>query len=401
MQKRILTSAGMIVFAAALVVGATGAFFSDTETSTGNIFTAGDIDLQIDNESYAIDYTIRGYENPIGRLALSTTTSWELTDLTIEKFFDFIDLKPGDYGEDTISIHVGSNDAWICAEATITADDDNSITEPEDEVAGANNDSNDGTTDGDLDSELNFAFWVDDGDNVLEEDETESIFINGTLADMGAQGQIALADSDEGILGPGIPIPGGETFYIAKAWCFGDLTPDPITQDGDGKTGQNGPLVRGTGISCDGADAGNIAQTDSVEGDITFYAEQARNNGQFQCRQPEEPVVTTLTLAKTVLPALLHPDSAYTLSAAGPTPISGIEGAGAVTSAPVTPGVYTLTETDGGFPGADVTWQCIGNATAEVDNGDGTATVTIAAGESVGCDVTNNYEQAGPTGPTT
>ena len=42
----------MIVFVGAVVIGATGAFFSDTETSTGNTFTAGAIDLGVDNESY-------------------------------------------------------------------------------------------------------------------------------------------------------------------------------------------------------------------------------------------------------------------------------------------------------------------------------------------------------------
>lgn len=50
--KRILLSVSMIAFVGALVVGATGAFFSDTETSTGNTFTAGAIDLQVANASY-------------------------------------------------------------------------------------------------------------------------------------------------------------------------------------------------------------------------------------------------------------------------------------------------------------------------------------------------------------
>ena len=290
-MRKILISLGMIVFVGGLVAGATGAFFSDTETSTGNTFAAGDIDLKIDNESYAIDYTIPGVVDPIGRLAASTNTSWNLRDLTVEKFFDFADLKPGDYGEDTISIHVGSNDAWVCAEANITADLDNDITEPEDEEFAPSNDNIDGTTDGDLDSELNFAFWVDDGDNVLEEDEVDDIFINGDLASMGAQGQVALADSDESILPNDGPIPGDSTFYIAKAWCFGNLTSGAVTQDGLGKVGTpenpnntpNGPLVRGTGVDCDGSGTSNLAQTDSVVGDITFYAEQARNNGSFQC----------------------------------------------------------------------------------------------------------------------
>ena len=35
-----------------VISGATGAFFSDTETSQGNTFTAGAIDLLVDNESY-------------------------------------------------------------------------------------------------------------------------------------------------------------------------------------------------------------------------------------------------------------------------------------------------------------------------------------------------------------
>ena len=46
---KILAGLAMIVFVGALAVGATGAFFSDTETSTGNIFTAGSIDLKIDH----------------------------------------------------------------------------------------------------------------------------------------------------------------------------------------------------------------------------------------------------------------------------------------------------------------------------------------------------------------
>ena len=52
LNKRILLSLGMIVFVAVAAIGATGAFFSDTETSTGNTFTADAIDLGIDNHSY-------------------------------------------------------------------------------------------------------------------------------------------------------------------------------------------------------------------------------------------------------------------------------------------------------------------------------------------------------------
>ena len=66
----------------ALAIGTTGAFFNDRETSTGNTFAAGAVDLKIGNESY--------YNG-----AVSTSTSWSLANLTIEKFFDFPDLKIG------------------------------------------------------------------------------------------------------------------------------------------------------------------------------------------------------------------------------------------------------------------------------------------------------------------
>ena len=49
MTKRIITSSMMSLFALALIVGGTGAFFTDTETSTGNVFTAGNIDLFINH----------------------------------------------------------------------------------------------------------------------------------------------------------------------------------------------------------------------------------------------------------------------------------------------------------------------------------------------------------------
>lgn len=49
MNRKILLSVGVMVFVAALVISATGAFFTDKETSAGNIFTAGSIDLKVDH----------------------------------------------------------------------------------------------------------------------------------------------------------------------------------------------------------------------------------------------------------------------------------------------------------------------------------------------------------------
>jgi hypothetical protein len=105
---------------------------------------------------------------------------------------------------------------------------------------------------------------------------------------------VPLADaSGDGIFGPD-PLTGGETYYVGKAWCFGDLTLEPVEQDDEGNEGDNGPLVRGTGIACDGTGLDNTTQTDSVAGEISFTAVQARHNPDFMCGdEPPEIVECT------------------------------------------------------------------------------------------------------------
>jgi predicted ribosomally synthesized peptide with SipW-like signal peptide len=48
-MNRIIKSSLLLVAVGAIVAGGTGAFFTDTETSTGNVFTAGNIDLTINH----------------------------------------------------------------------------------------------------------------------------------------------------------------------------------------------------------------------------------------------------------------------------------------------------------------------------------------------------------------
>ena len=120
-MKTVLGGFASIALAAGLVIGGTGAFFSDTETSSANVFTAGAVDLVIENESY--------YNG-----VFNDDTSWSTNGLTVERFFDFDDVKPNDYGEDTIALTVDNNDAFLCANVTLTSNDDNTQTEPEAEV---------------------------------------------------------------------------------------------------------------------------------------------------------------------------------------------------------------------------------------------------------------------------
>jgi predicted ribosomally synthesized peptide with SipW-like signal peptide len=281
-MKKILLSLSVVGFATlVLAVGSTGAFFSDRENSSGNTFTAGAIDLKIDNTSY--------YNG-----VFNQDTSWSLKDLTIEKFFNFLDLKPGDRGEDTISLHINNNDAYLCANVKLTSNDDNGLTEPEALV-----DSTDGPGNGELASEVKFVWWADDGDNVLE--DNESVISSGPIGSLGLQGSttVALADSQNNIwTGVGGPAIGGVTQYIGKAWCFGNITPAPLPQDGFGSSSPRTPANSTGGIACDGSGLNNATQSDSLTADVTFTAVQARNNPGFLCSPPRQ--TAKLTVVKVV-----------------------------------------------------------------------------------------------------
>lgn len=60
MTKKILVSLSIIGAVAAIIIGGTVAYFSDTETSTGNTFSAGTLDLAVgeENPNQSPDFTI-------------------------------------------------------------------------------------------------------------------------------------------------------------------------------------------------------------------------------------------------------------------------------------------------------------------------------------------------------
>ena len=288
--------------------------------------------------------------------------TWDLTDLDNQEFsytfFDYGDLKPGDSGENTISLHVYNNDAYMCATVDNVADLDNTQTEPEADVPDV-----DGLLSGELDSELNFFIWEDDGDNILEAEE--NILVDGANGE-GIEGVYDLYTSLTG------PLTGSSTAYLGVYWCYGDVT-----------------LV-GTTLSCSGESVTNVSQTDSLKADITFYIEQARHNEEFTCVTPTTtPVVTRLTLEKSLLQDQVNPvdETLWTLTASSTntaTLISGIEASPAVSAAVVVPGTYVLTENAiEGFNQTSLV--CGGNVTPLAGN-----VLTIAPGEQVVCTFTNS-----------
>lgn len=296
---KLIMSFGMIVFAAALVLGATGAFFNDTETSTGNTFTAGALDLQVDSAGHvnglvcfndawhpetivewnpetealqligdpdigaAVDAYNEEFPSNVPQAGTDCASTWELTDLGPETFFEFDDLKPGDNGENTISLHVFDNDAFACVIIDNMVDADNGQTEPELE------DGDDDSDLGELSQELRFFAWTDDGDNIWEPNDGEEMLFSNTEG--------PASDVIDGVVYPLFtpltgPMTGDETQYVGLYWCYGAISTD------------------GGVLSCDGSPVTNLTQTDSLMADFSFYVEQARNNENFECPALDEVV---------------------------------------------------------------------------------------------------------------
>lgn len=298
-MKRPLLGLLIIVIGTISVLRLTSAFFSDTETSTGNILQAGELDLKIDNTCYYNGLACRPVlgpdDRPLGYSTWSSSTgrggdpngercscTWEPKDLEAgDYFFDFTDLKPGDREEDTISFEV-QNPAWACMKINITQNTDESCTEPE-----ILNDLNCPDT-GDLAQNLNFVFWSDDGDNIHQTDEF--IIKEGTASAILVGDTWTLADSGSSVWPTPGPIPANETRYIGKYWCFGTLSVS----------------VNPPGFSCDGSALNNAAQTDKVLADVEFTAVQSRHNPGFLCNgngiTPTPPIITpTITPTPTPL----------------------------------------------------------------------------------------------------
>lgn len=268
MRKILISILTIGVVGAAAFMGSR-AFFSDSQTSKDNTFLAGELKLKIDSTQHydglickdvgtvAPDFQWQredpnvpsSREDLVGK---PCTGTWPLRSLTSEKFFNFADIKPGDWGENTISMHIVNNDAWACVDVsplTVTTDADRAL------AAG-----------------LNFFAWNDKNcDNTFQPQNGEvKLFSNtvGPASDVLNGKTYTLADSLTGK-----PILGGpledvsKTQCIGLSWCAGTLTVNPET----------GATI------CDGAALGNNAQGGKVQGDITFRVEQSRNNPNFVC----------------------------------------------------------------------------------------------------------------------
>lgn len=186
--------------------------------------------------------------------------SWTLTDLgPTHTFFDIEDIKPGDWGNNAVSLHVLNDDAYACLSIDHVKNDEHDLIEPEEDAG------DESENDGELAKNLTFFAWHDDGDNLWEDGEeqifdpmieTGDNFVDGKIYPLFMPHTQSLKK--------------GQTEYVGLSWCVGKLdineTDHQITCDGDGDM--------------------NDAQTDSFSANLTFYVEQTRHNTDFVC--PEQ-----------------------------------------------------------------------------------------------------------------
>ncbi len=158
--KEMLAAVLLIGVVSAAAGTGTLAYFNDEETSS-NTFVSGSLDLLVDWE-----------EHYNGEVVVNNTG---LDDLDGELIFDRDDVKPGDYGEATISLHIDDNPGWIWMYGELTSADDVSTNQPEGLADSMNNPNND--WDGELAENTHVKMWYDDGDNIHQEDE--EIFFGG------------------------------------------------------------------------------------------------------------------------------------------------------------------------------------------------------------------------------
>jgi len=186
-MKKIIASLAMIVLVSTFAIGATRAYFSDTETSTGNTFTAGTLDLNVDGGNInVVKFTVgnmRPGSQPKGTYTLANVG-------TVNGFIDLENIAVTSYENICITPETGAGD--------ITC-------------------GNPGMGKGELQDVVNVRlFWDYDGDGWIGVGET--VFYNGLVKDL------------PGNLEENKPLNAGNTTYITAIFDWWSTPSDNLAQ---------------------------------------------------------------------------------------------------------------------------------------------------------------------------
>ncbi|APE95373.1 SipW-dependent-type signal peptide-containing protein [Halodesulfurarchaeum formicicum] len=174
-----------------------------------------------------------------------------------EHLIEFADLKPGDEGEVTFSLHLCDNPGYIWMNGQLVSASENGVTEPEAAAEGEEEDVVE------LLDKVEVTLWYDtDCDNELGDEE--EIIADG----------IPLRDALDALSqngGLGIPLDGDRsTEFDELEDAADDENRDPFENSTTQCIGFEWELP--------GEEVGNEIQTDSAVFDLGFYTEQARHN---------------------------------------------------------------------------------------------------------------------------
>jgi predicted ribosomally synthesized peptide with SipW-like signal peptide len=330
-MKKILLSLAMVGVAGVIAAGATSAYFSDPEISSGNTFTAETLDLKIDNSCTYNGAACIGGENGYfwEGTEVPCTCAWAPMDTGGKAIFDLQNVAPNDQGEDSISFHVDDSPAWVCAELSNITKKENGCNSPEAKVDETCEETAVDT--GELPENVYFSAWRDIG--------------------AGANACNNKKDSDE-------------------TYLFQNMNLNTVKWPvADASTGA-GPINN----SCVGiawnipSEVNNIIQSDSFHADILFSAYQAKNNENFVCFKP------TVNIVKNVVNnnGGQATASQFDLFLGGNQVVNG-------QAQEFAPGTYAVTESGPAGYASSFSGDC--NAQGQL---------TIEAGKSYTCTITND-----------
>ncbi|GAB3411905.1 hypothetical protein GCM10027435_04110 [Haloparvum alkalitolerans] len=297
-RRRILAGLGAVGVASAGAGLGTTAYFSDEESFDNNTLTAGELDLKLDyRATYAggpgrleeidgwyPDFDVQEEEPGVyllGEVPDVGGWSWpeevqerdlcnpelNLVDGDAIPVFTLEDVKPGDYGEVTISLHICDNPSWVWMYGDLSGNAENGLTDPESAVDETGGDPGAGA--GELADAIDVTMWYDeDCDNVYEPagGDDDPICVELVLDVSGSMGTgNRLQDMKDGastlvstILGASSANRVGLTTFANSANTLVSVTDDEAAlQNAISGLSANGSTAMADGVSTGQADLGN------------------------------------------------------------------------------------------------------------------------------------------------
>lgn len=245
-RRRVLAGLGGIGAAAAGAGLGTSAYFNDTESFDGNTLTAGELDLLVHYDFTVDQGSASGnFDGPMSGTVQGNTDA----EAGAEISYNLSDVKPGDRGSLKFCFSLVNNPAYLWMNGALTGESENGTTEPESDSPWEKNG-------GELATYTRASLYYTG--ETSDSDDLDVLITEGSLLGV-------LTDLQHGLPlhGNGDPTAG--------------VVDRPMFDGGDSTQERTDP-------TCVRLDwhvptwVGNEIQSDSLSFDLSFYAEQARNN---------------------------------------------------------------------------------------------------------------------------